>query len=329
MQKAIVYLVYKIGTNLTRIVPVAALLIVLFILIRSTTLIDSVYYSQWDYDADRGAATVSNDIFGDTFTKVVYLNQGWTEADSRCFYSITQGSDLLPYDFFIALEQKDSEKYFNSAENMNDFRYLPRKKTKSNPDALPVGMVADTYKGKKYMGLTCAACHSAQVNHNGIGIRIDGGPSGADMGGFMHALAAAMLKTKTDGANKERFIEKVIQAGAYSNAKEVEDDLETYILRLDAYNIFNESLANKTTPVPYGFARLDAFGRIYNRVLEHVLNPEALRIALRGELRSDEVDALLKGLPAVLTSDHRDRIMAALMKLLPEKLPQLRDRLFN
>ena len=38
---------------------------------------------------------------------------------------------------------------------------MPQKKTKSNPDALPLGMVADTYRGQKYMGFTCAACHSS------------------------------------------------------------------------------------------------------------------------------------------------------------------------
>ena len=42
-------------------------------------------------------------------------------------------------------------------------------------------MVADTYDGVKYMGFTCAACHSSQINYNGVGIRIDGGPAAADM----------------------------------------------------------------------------------------------------------------------------------------------------
>ena len=89
------------------------------------------------HDPDRGATTVSADVFGDSFSRVEYLDQGWKENDSLWIYNVTQGSDLLPYDFFIALEQEDSQELFRSPENMNGFRYLPQKPTRSNPDALP------------------------------------------------------------------------------------------------------------------------------------------------------------------------------------------------
>jgi hypothetical protein len=42
----------------------------------------------------------------------------------------------------------------------------------SNPDALPVGFVKDGYLNKNYMGLICAACHTAQINYQGLGMRI-------------------------------------------------------------------------------------------------------------------------------------------------------------
>ena len=201
MQKAVIYLLYKIGINLTRTAAVAALLILFLLLLRSSTWLDVAYYNFVDHDPDRGATTVSEDVFGDSFSRVEYLDQGWEADDSLWFYNVTQGSDLLPYDFFIALEQEGSQKLFRSPENMNRFRYLPQKPTRSNPDALPVGMVADTYDGKKYMGFTCAACHTSQVNHNGVGIRIDGGPAAADMDGFMHALEASLSATLSDEKN--------------------------------------------------------------------------------------------------------------------------------
>src|SRR5580704_3140265 len=53
----------------------------------------------------RSAATVEHDVFGDRFTTVKYLQQGWTPAESLWFYTTTQGSALLPYDLFMALEQ--------------------------------------------------------------------------------------------------------------------------------------------------------------------------------------------------------------------------------
>ena len=45
-----------------------------------------------------------------------------------------------------------------------------------------------TYKGKDYIGYTCAACHTGQVNYKSQAIRIDGGPAMADMVGFLEAL---------------------------------------------------------------------------------------------------------------------------------------------
>ena len=58
--------------------------------------------------------------------------QGWAPSDSLWYYNVTQGSDLLPYDFFLALEQEKSEESFRAPANMNRFRYLPQKKTRSN-----------------------------------------------------------------------------------------------------------------------------------------------------------------------------------------------------
>ena len=55
------------------------------------------------------------------------------------FYNTTQGSDLLPYDFFMALEKPGTYELFRSDDNLNYYRYLPQQATLSDPDALPVG----------------------------------------------------------------------------------------------------------------------------------------------------------------------------------------------
>ena len=147
-------------------------------------------YQFWDDDPQRGATTVAQDTLGDQFSTVRYLDQGWQPEDSLWFYTTTQGSNLLPYDFFMEFEQAGSTALFRANDNMNRFRYLPQKATFSNPDALPVGFVKDTYQGKDYIGFTCAACHTGQVNYKGIAIRIDGGPATADMDTFMQELSA-------------------------------------------------------------------------------------------------------------------------------------------
>jgi hypothetical protein len=322
MQKFVVALFYRIGTHLWGWVGLGVLLLIVFLLIRSTTWMDQFYYKFIDNDPLRGASTVSADIFGDKFDKVVYLDQGWTPVDSLWFYNTTQGSNLMPYDFFIALEQDKSTEPFRSPENMNRYRYLPQKVTRGNPDALPVGMVEDTYLGKKYMGFTCAGCHSSQVNYNGVGIRIDGGPGAADMDAFMHGLENSLVATRDDAAKRSRFVAAVLAKKNYKNAEEVEKDLKTYVLRIQSYNYFN-----KTTS-PYGYARLDAFGRIYNRVLEHVMNPETLREILTRAVPREQVNELVENLKPVLNAESRDRLLER-MALLPDPIPeQLRNAAF-
>jgi hypothetical protein len=329
MLKAIASLFYKRGSKRHVIILLMAGLIVVFLLVRSTTLFARAYYRVEETDVTRGAAIVSSDVFGDNFHEVKYLDQGWKPSDSLWFYTTTQGSDLLPYDFFLVLEQDKSQQPFRSPENINRFRYLPQKATPTNPDGLPVGMVADRYRGTKYMGLTCAACHTSQVNYKGSGIRIDGGPGAADMDSFMISLASALAATRDDPAKRQRFIAAVLKAGNYSKEESVIDDLKIYTLRTQAYNFFNESTLDGA-PVHYGYARLDAFGRIFNRVAEHVLNPESLRAALDDALPPDELKTLLDKLSPVLSSEDRDHVMDKLLALLNEKEREaLRDRIFN
>jgi len=282
-------------------------------------------YQYWDTDPDRGATTVKQDEFGDSFEKVTYLPQGWDAADSLWFYTTTQGSDLLPYDFFMALEQADKKEAFSSSENMNHFRYLPQKATFSNPDALPVGFVKDSYRGKNYIGYTCAACHTGQINYEGTGIRIDGAPASADLDGFMASLSKALKATADNADTRKRFIEQVLKRnGDYDSEAEVEADLKKYNQRIAEYNIINRS---KT---PYGYARLDAFGRIYNRVLEHVLDAQQLRKILQETLTEEELKTVLKNVDQVLNGDERDHIVARVSELLtPKQVLQLRNKIFN
>ena len=39
---------------------------------------------------------------------VVYLKQNWTPEESQKFYYTSQGSQILPYDWFLILEQPDN-----------------------------------------------------------------------------------------------------------------------------------------------------------------------------------------------------------------------------
>ena len=251
--------------------PFIKYFLLLMLISITLTFIAGKTYQGWDNREDRGAIALQDGTFGESYRTPVYLDQGWSASDSLWYYNTTQGSALLPYDFYLALEQKDSTEPFRSNLNMDKYRYLPQRKSFFNPDALSVGFVKETYQGKDYMGYTCAACHTSQVNYQGQAIRIDGGPAMADMVGFLTAMQEAMEQTLAVDNKKQRFIEKVRSfKNDYKSAsdEEVLADLQKWTQERKLYNVINHSR------VDYGHARLDAFGRIYNRVLQYVLNKD-------------------------------------------------------
>ena len=58
----------------------------------------------------RDAFVATQDPLGEPVSKVVYLEQNWSPAESVQFYFTEQGSQIIPYDWFLALEQVDSGK---------------------------------------------------------------------------------------------------------------------------------------------------------------------------------------------------------------------------
>lgn len=48
--------------------------------------------------------------------QVKFLEQGWSDQDRNWFYSANQGSHLVPYDWFVALEVADGEQLFRDVK---------------------------------------------------------------------------------------------------------------------------------------------------------------------------------------------------------------------
>lgn len=277
-------------------------------------------YEFRDSDVRRGADIPKADKFGDHFSSIKYLDQGWRPQDSLWFYTTTQGSDLLPYDLFMEVEQIGSSTLFRDSDNMNHFGYLPQHPTQRNPDGLAVGFVKDTFRKRDYLGYTCAACHTGQVNYNGVGIRIDGGPATADLDSFVRSLGAALEATQHKADVLERFVKRVRARGHYDSDQAVIDALKTTTQQLKIYNGINASQTE------YGYARLDAFGRIYNRVLEHVLTAAQLHELLKDIAPSAAIDAILKNADGPISGSERERIYGLLSD---QQLLALRPKITN
>ncbi len=71
---------------------------------------------------------------------VIYLDQGLSAETRQDYYYDPQGSSLMPYDWFLALEQSARNQLFRNDDHIRSFGYLPNEKNESNPDGLPVGL---------------------------------------------------------------------------------------------------------------------------------------------------------------------------------------------
>ena len=161
-------------------------------------------------DPTRNAFVAAQDPLGEPVSRIVYLEQNWSPEQSVQFYFSSQGSQILPYDWFLALEQPDSATPFRDAQNILKYRYLAQNPGPRNPDGLPVGFVLGKGTGRSWLGMTCAACHTAEIRLGTTAYRVDGGPTGGDVQAFLTDLTRALLTTRTDPAKFGRFAAQVL-----------------------------------------------------------------------------------------------------------------------
>ena len=206
-----------------------------------------------------------DDAYGD----VIELEQGWTDDTQQAYYNTPQGAEIMPYAWIVTLEQKDSQVRFLDPANIERFRYLPRKKSVANPDALPVGWTkGKDASGKEWFGLTCSACHTTQIEYTNpeskktVGIRIDGAPTLADFNAMNLDLVAALQATLADQAKFDRFAKAVLKDGDSPSARSsLRGEVEIQTAALNTRNQINKA------DIDYGFARIDAIGFIFNQTM--------------------------------------------------------------
>src|SRR5258708_1584522 len=73
-----------------------------------------------------------------TYCGDIDLDQSWSCDQREDFWFRTQGSRMLPYQWFLHLEQRDGMTLFRSDANMDEFRFITAPASSGNPDALPV-----------------------------------------------------------------------------------------------------------------------------------------------------------------------------------------------
>jgi len=227
--------------------------------------------------------------------EAVYLDQGWANEERERFYYLGQGSQLIPYRWFLALELPDDDELFRSDRHLASLGFITQRSSDRNPDGLPIGFAKDSNPAsiamktaflgprfnvdhypeqeKDWLGFTCAACHTSDLTFQGEVIRIDGGPTMADMESFLGRLAASMRATASDDEKFAAFVKRVRDgAGGLDGAAPPREEFESYTAVIETLVERNKAAH------PYGLARLDAFGAILNQITEAGINiPENRR----------------------------------------------------
>jgi mono/diheme cytochrome c family protein len=198
---------------------------------------------------------------------VVYLDQGWSQADREMWYQISQGSTIIAYDIFLNLEVAGSEELFRSDANSERYGLITQSANpRTNPDALPVGLTKTVvtegqWKGET-VGVNCAVCHTAQLTYKGKRIRIDGGVGNTfDFMAYSYALDDALQAALSDTAKFDRLAARL---GVSSP-----DAKSTFRRRFesDAGRVHQYRTRAVVAPIPWGPSRIDAIGLIVNRLV--------------------------------------------------------------
>lgn len=213
---------------------------------------------------------------------------GLTDADRGKFYHLSEGGELFPVDWLLALDAEvpasDGSVLIRPfLDNIERFGLLPHEKGPDNPYGLPVGVSVAPSKltGTEMIGLNCAACHVGQVQYQGQAVRVDGAGNMAYINKFLEHMASETEATIASPARLSRFWERVRAvrrerraAAADRDPADVADD-ETFTGRLTHLFTSNRGLleaqvhALRNIPTlkrslaistEEGYGRLDAFG---------------------------------------------------------------------
>lgn len=186
---------------------------------------------------------------------VVRVDQGehWTVEDWRTFYSADQGSLIMPWSWMQSLRQPNGELFLR--DSMGRYGFLPNAQSGFNPQGLPVGFLVATQTTMTPMfSMTCAACHTRQINVNGTSFRIDGGPALADMYTYMGDLIRSVDHLLNSPLAFAQFQQAVNTPSAALRIQ-----LQQW------YDLNNLVLGAQLPSQPWGIGRLDALNLILNR----------------------------------------------------------------
>ena len=218
--------------------------------------------------------------------EVIYPDQGWgagVQAAARQLYYYTpQGAGVkdMRYSWFVNLEMPIGHQRFADPEVLRRYGFLVDAPTDKNPEQLPVGFSKhfDRDLNEELLDITCAACHTGQLNvtRNGrtTAVRFDGGSgmhafTDASFGHFVPTMVASMVATLANPLKFNRFARKVLGDRYPAGKAELRWQLFDVLRQLGAMGFAEKWYG--LVPTEEGYGRTDALTRISNTVFaEHL-----------------------------------------------------------
>lgn len=212
-------------------------------------------------DPSSGDAGGKADEVDTTDEGVRLLDQGWDEGLRGRMYHLTEGSRIIPYEWFMALEVPNGVlegTSFASPSNLRGYGFLPDAVRDNNPDGLPIGFA----RYEEDLGVNCTTCHTSEMKVGEVTVRLDGASMRADFGRFVSDLHLAMRATYDDPNELIDFVERVHGTdGDPADFANTADDVLAWVTEMDFRMSFAEGA------ILPGPGRLDGIGIANNETL--------------------------------------------------------------
>jgi hypothetical protein len=204
--------------------------------------------------------------------------QGWNDDRRERYYQTSQGSLVMPYAWFRALEWRTGRQMFAAPDVQAKYGLLPDNDPKYNKDQMPVGIVKQIVKDqyiddlgegeKEWASISCAACHTGQLLYKGTALRIDGGQSFWNFDKWSGDMVFSLMLTSATPRKFERFCGRVYghnegEKCSASEAATLRAQIKRYFDSDLVSSAINAMLAH-TYPTEEGFTRTSALGRGVN-----------------------------------------------------------------
>lgn len=210
--------------------------------------------------------------------QLTLADQGWTDDQRLHFHHTSQGTRLVPYDWFMALEQPCLSLF--GCDLFTDKTYLARfgflssqTDPKLNPNGLPIGFARqenfydpETKTTYAVVGLTCAACHTGELHYGKYAVRIDGAPAMIEVTEFQKALLLAVGFTQKIPFRYGRFEKRVLGPNASEDQKSDLKRRFTAFIDSAKFELDHSGPGKGIYDNQAGFDRTDALTRIGNQV---------------------------------------------------------------